>query len=71
MKTKENILAIALVAIVFLTCVITACEKDDDSGGSSSCPTTAACGCSAYNKVDCNAHTLCCKWTVGQGCGCK
>jgi len=41
------------------------------SSGSSStgCPTTAACGCSGHNMAECNADP-CCKWTVGQGCGC-
>lgn len=36
---------------------------------SSSCPTTAACGCSKLRKAECN--TSCCKWTVGEGCNCR
>jgi hypothetical protein len=42
-----------------------------DGGGSgpSDCPTTAACGCSEDNKDECGGP--CCKWTVGEGCGCK
>ena len=35
------------------------------------CPSTSACGCSGYNKAECEANSDCCKWTTGQGCGCK
>jgi hypothetical protein len=56
-------------------------ELDDDSdgqacehlsGGSNpgtNCPTTSSCGCSGKNKDACGGP--CCKWTTGQGCGCR
>jgi hypothetical protein len=37
--------------------------------GTSNCPTTSSCGCSGKNKDACGGP--CCKWTTGQGCGCK
>jgi hypothetical protein len=37
--------------------------------GTSNCPTTSSCGCSGKNKSACGGP--CCKWTTGQGCGCK
>jgi hypothetical protein len=43
----------------------------NNGSSGTNCPTTSACGCSAFNKSDCESHTDCCKWTVGQGCGCK
>lgn len=35
-----------------------------------SCPTTSSCGCSGKNKAPCQSDP-CCKWVVGDGCGCK
>jgi hypothetical protein len=35
------------------------------------CPTTSRCGCSDKTKAECEASPDCCKWTTGQGCGCK
>jgi len=40
------------------------------SGGGTGCPTTSACGCSGHNMSECNSDP-CCKWTVGEGCGCN
>ena len=45
-----------------------ACEEPGNSV--KTCATTSACGCSGYNKSPCEADP-CCKWTVGDGCGCK
>tara|TARA_B100000508_G_C11465074_1_gene281290 strand:+ start:1358 stop:1669 length:312 start_codon:yes stop_codon:yes gene_type:complete len=53
-------------------------DLDSDNDGiacehlpnSTSCPTTAKCGCSGHNKTECDGDP-CCKWTTGQGCGCK
>lgn len=41
--------------------------SNPNNGG---CPNTAACGCSNKNKSACQSSS-CCKWTVGEGCGCK
>ena len=54
-----------LLYLVFMI-TIASCTIDDSSG----CPTTAACGCSNKSKADCELD-YCCKWTVGQGCGCR
>jgi hypothetical protein len=72
-------ITIYLMAILF---ALTSCSKEEANedynynnynsggGGSSGCPTTAACGCSGKTKSECEASP-CCKWTVGQGCGCR
>ncbi len=39
-------------------------------GNGGGCPNTSACGCSGHNKSPCQADP-CCRWTVGQGCGCR
>jgi hypothetical protein len=39
-----------------------------DGANTAECPDTAACGCSNKNKDDCGGS--CCRWTVGEGCGC-
>ena len=41
-----------------------------NGGGGTACPTTSACGCSGKNKSACQGDS-CCKWTTGQGCGCR
>jgi hypothetical protein len=73
---------IYLMAIVF---ALTSCSKEDSNedytnynytntnnggSGSSGCPTTSSCGCSNKTKAQCEVSP-CCKWTVGQGCGCR
>ncbi len=40
------------------------------SGGGTDCPNTSACGCSGHNMLPCQMD-VCCKWTTGQGCGCR
>jgi len=59
---------------IYLVIILSSCIGEDSDpvlpGGNGGCPTTSACGCSGYNKSDCETHS-CCKWTVGQGCGCK
>jgi hypothetical protein len=52
-------------------------EPGNEVGGTSEspevsadCPTTAACGCSAHNKDACELD-FCCRWVVGDGCGCR
>lgn len=74
-KTLTTLGAILLFSGI-LTIVIISCKKENKSSSSTSptstgCPSTSACGCSAKNKADCDASTQCCKWTTGQGCGCK
>lgn len=44
------------------------CEEPGNSV--TTCPTTAACGCSNHTKSQCEADP-CCRWTVGSGCGCR
>lgn len=60
--------------IAIVCSILISCKKEDtgsSSGSGSNCPTTAACGCSAYTKSQCEANPDCCKWTVGSGCGCR
>lgn len=64
-------LIIGLAGLIFLTIIIFSCKKQNSNTSTANCPTTSACGCSAKNKAECEASTDCCKWTVGQGCGCK
>jgi hypothetical protein len=45
-----------------------ACEEPGNSV--TTCSNTSACGCSGKNKSPCEADP-CCKWVVGDGCGCK
>jgi hypothetical protein len=71
-----------LSIVVSTTFLFASCSKEEATedynynnynsggGGSSGCPTTAACGCSGKTKSECEASP-CCKWTVGQGCGCR
>lgn len=69
-----------ILSVVLTTFLFTSCSKEEttedynynnyNSGGGSGCPTTAACGCSNKTKSECEASP-CCKWTVGQGCGCR
>lgn len=42
---------------------------NEPGNGITVCPSTAACGCSNLRKAECN--TLCCAWTVGEGCDCR
>jgi len=59
MKSRQNILAVGLVFLLSLLSLIIACETGDN------CPTTKSCGCSPYNKADCNNHTSWCEWDGG------
>jgi len=45
-----------------------ACEEPGNEV--SDCGNTSNCGCSNLNKSPCEANN-CCKWTVGEGCGCR
>jgi hypothetical protein len=45
-----------------------ACEENGNSVRW--CPDTSACGCSNKNKNACGSDP-CCRWTVGEGCGCR
>lgn len=50
-----------------------ACEEpgnDVTPKPTTSCATTANCGCSGKNKSPCQ-NDPCCKWIVGDGCQCK
>ncbi len=50
-----------------------ACEEPDNNvtpRPTTSCPTTANCGCSGKNKTPCQ-NDPCCKWVVGEGCECR
>ncbi len=62
MRTK-----IYLMAIVF---ALTSCSKEESDSTYSGCPTTSSCGCSNKTKSECESSS-CCKWTTGQGCGCR
>ena len=44
----------------------TACNEPGNNV--TTCPTTAACGCSTLNKSECGSR--CCQWVVAEGCGC-
>ena len=62
-----------MILIIFTSCFFFSCEVSDPTTSSENiggCPTTAACGCSQNNKPECEDHR-CCKWTVGEGCGCR
>lgn len=45
------------------------CQPDDDTGNTGNCPTTSACGCSGFRQSECGG--ACCRWVVGDGCGCR
>lgn len=47
------------------------CTLDDppDPPDTSNCPTTSACGCSGFRQSECGG--ACCRWVVGDGCGCR
>lgn len=72
-RSKRNLILMFLTVLVcgFVSCIgeIDDFDVPTTTSGSSLCPTTKACGCSNKRKAQCN--TVCCKWTVGKGCGCK
>ncbi len=50
-----------------------ACEEPGNNvtpKPTSTCPTTANCGCSGKNKTPCQSNP-CCKWVTGSGCQCN
>ncbi len=63
MKKIALLFLFAFGSYLFISC--------SEEGSGNNCPTTSACGCSSYTKSECESHTDCCKWTTGQGCGCK
>ncbi|MDP3556807.1 MAG: hypothetical protein Q8T03_05490 [Bacteroidota bacterium] len=67
MKKLLSISAGFVLSLALLSFVIISCKKEKTT----SCPTTAACGCSSKSQSECNSSTDCCKWTTGSGCGCK
>lgn len=45
-----------------------ACEEPGNTV--KTCLSSSNCGCSGKTKSVCDSD-ICCKWTVGSGCGCK
>lgn len=73
MKQTLPFYIVGIIGLIAIAIAVFSCKKNNASPNSNyaNCPTTAACGCSAKNKGDCQASTDCCAWTTGQGCGCK
>lgn len=56
--------------LLILITVFTSCLDGVGVNNSRDCHKFSECGCTKYNKSDCEKD-ICCKWKVGKGCGCR